>query len=128
MPGTAAFIARQIDEICLAGIVRMDAALHADFGRAALPRLLRAARDLVEREIVGPAAQILAELALREGAELAAEVADVGVVDVAVDDIASRGRCTFLARSASAASQTAMKVVAARREQIGDVGFGQAIA
>ena len=44
--------------------------------------------DLVEGEIVGRAAQVLVRAALREGAELAAEVADVGVVDVAVDDVA----------------------------------------
>ena len=74
-------------EIGRAGVIGMDAALQADFGRAALPGLAAAALDLVELEIVRPAAQVVAELAFGEGAELAAEVADVGVVDVAVDDV-----------------------------------------
>src|SRR5205823_12102814 len=73
-----------------AGIFRVDAALQADLGGAALPGFLAAPDDLVHVEIVGPAAQILAELALRESAELAAEIADVGVVDVAGDDIGDR--------------------------------------
>src|SRR6202040_2838262 len=77
-------------EVGGAGVFRVDAALQADFGGAALPGLLAAPDDLVHVEIVGPAAQILAELALREGAELAAEIADVGVVDVAGDDIGDR--------------------------------------
>ena len=74
-------------EIGRAGVFRVDAALQADFGGAALPGFLAAPDDLVEVEIVGPAAQIFAELALREGAELAAEIADIGVVDVAGDDV-----------------------------------------
>src|SRR4029453_14411921 len=70
-----------------AGVFRMDAALQADLGGAALPRLLAPPDDLVHVEVVGPASQVFAELALREGAELAAEIADVGVVDVAGDDV-----------------------------------------
>src|SRR6185369_13141546 len=70
-------------EIGGAGIFGMDAALHADFAGAAGPGLAGAAGDLLEVERVGAAAQILAQLALREGAELAAEIADIGVVDVA---------------------------------------------
>src|SRR6266446_3499966 len=66
----------------------MDAALHADFGRAAIPRFVDAALDLVAVEVVGRAAQGVAELALGKSAEPAAVVADVGVVDVAVDDVA----------------------------------------
>ena len=74
-------------EIGGAGVLGVDAALQAHFGGAAFPGLLDAADDLVHVEVVGPAAQVLAELALREGAELAAEIADVGVVDVAGHDI-----------------------------------------
>src|SRR3954453_13512032 len=74
-------------EIGRAGIFRVDAALQADFGGAALPGLLAAPDDFVEVEIVGPAAQILAELALREGAELTAEIADIRVVDIAGNNI-----------------------------------------
>jgi hypothetical protein len=46
MPGTAARTARHI-HIGVAGEARMDAALHADFGRAALPGL-RARGNLVQ--------------------------------------------------------------------------------
>ena len=46
-------------EIGLPGVVRVDAALHADFGGAALPRLDHAALHLVEAEVVGLAAQVL---------------------------------------------------------------------
>ena len=66
----------------------------------------RAPRDLVEVEVVGLAAQVLAQLALGEGAELAAEVADVGVVDVAVDDVGDRIAARAPVRSASAARVT----------------------
>ena len=51
-------------EIGRAGIFRVDAALQADFGGAALPRLRAAPDDLVEVEIVGPATQVFAEFAL----------------------------------------------------------------
>ena len=79
--------------------------------------------DLVEVEIVGPAAQVLAELALGEGAELAAEVADVGVVDVAVDDVAD-GVAADLARAARRPrAQTASKSSPRACEQRDDVGF-----
>ena len=74
-------------EVGRAAVVGMDAALQAHLGRAALPGLAGAARDLGEVEVVGRPAQMLGEPALGEGAEAAAEVADVGVVDVAVDDV-----------------------------------------
>src|SRR5262249_5841637 len=75
-------------EIRRTGVFRVDAALHTHLGGAALPGLLDPPPDLREIEVVGPAPQILAELALRESAELTAEVADVGVVDVAGYDVA----------------------------------------
>src|SRR5208282_1364331 len=75
-------------EIGRTRVFRMDATLHADLARPARPRLARAAFDLLECQVIGPAAQVLAQLALREGAELAAEIADVRVVDVPVDDVA----------------------------------------
>src|SRR3712207_8869219 len=56
-----------------------SAALQADLDRAALPCLARAAHDLVERDEVGRAAQVRGEPAFGEGAETAAEVADVRV-------------------------------------------------
>src|SRR5688500_10309961 len=66
----------------------MDAALQADLGRAAVPRLLGAADDLLERDEVRGATQVRREPALREGAEAAAEVADVRVLDVSRDHVA----------------------------------------
>ena len=44
--------------------------------------------DLGEIEVIRPTAQILAELALGKRAELAAEIADIRIVDVAGYDIA----------------------------------------
>jgi hypothetical protein len=44
--------------------------------------------NFFEVEVIRPPAQIFAELALRKGAKLAAEITDVGVVDVAGDDVA----------------------------------------
>ena len=73
-------------DVGLAGVFGMDAALHAHFRAAPAPSLLGAPLNLLMGEVVGPAAQVLRQLALGEGAELAFEVADVGVVDVAVDD------------------------------------------
>ncbi len=74
-------------EVEVAGEGGVDAALQADLDGAALPRLLGAADDLVDRDEVRPAAQVVGQLAFREGAEAAAEVADVRVVDVARDDV-----------------------------------------
>ena len=65
----------------------MDAALKADFGAAALPRLDRASGHFADVEQVGGAAQVFRETALRKGAKAAAEVADVRVVDVPADDV-----------------------------------------
>ena len=63
--------------------------------------------------------------ALREGAELAAVSADVGVVDVAVDDVgdgvADAARAQRVGRAADGC-----EVVAARREQRDDVGLRRA--
>src|SRR5204863_4504298 len=60
---------------------RVNPALEADLGRPPLPSLLRAADDLFERDEVRRAAQVLGELSLGEGAEAAAEVAHVRVLD-----------------------------------------------
>ena len=70
-------------EVERAGQVGMDPALHAHLARAAVPRLLRAVGDLVQRERVG----LRIDLALREGAEPASDVADVREVDVPVDHV-----------------------------------------
>ena len=75
-------------EVGGAGVLGVDAALHAHLGRPAIPSLAGPAHHLVEPEIVRLAPQVLAELAFGEGAELALEVADIRVVDIAIDHVA----------------------------------------
>ena len=70
-------------EVRRAGQLGVDAALHADLGGAELPGLLGPVGDLVEGERVG----VGVGAPLGERAEPAADVADVGEVDVAVDDV-----------------------------------------
>ena len=61
----------------------VDAALHAHLGGAEVPRLLGPVGDLVEGERV----RVGVGASLGERAEPAADVADVGEVDVAVDHV-----------------------------------------
>ena len=70
-------------EVRRRGQLGVDAALHADLGRAEVPGLLGAVGDLVEGQRVG----VGVGAPLGERAEPAADVADVGEVDVAVDDV-----------------------------------------
>ena len=114
-------------EIGLAGVIRMDAALQADLGRASLPRLDRAAHDFLEREVIRRAAQRLMRLALGEGAELAAVGAYVGIVDVAVDDIADDVAACRPAKLIGRGDDPAV-VGVARREQPHDLRLIQAVA
>ena len=81
--GTRCFTARDQVEVRRRRQLGVDAALHADLGRAEVPRLLGAVGDLVEGQRVG----VGVGPPLGERAEPAADVADVGEVDVAVDDV-----------------------------------------
>src|SRR5207244_10502221 len=83
--------------------------------------------DLRQVEVIGPAAQILAELALREGAELAAEIADVGVVDVAGHDVADFVAIDPLPQPVGCPAHFG-EGVAARLEEADDVGFTERLA
>ncbi len=84
-------------EIGLAGVARMDAALQADFGGAACGGFARAAGDFAMVEIVAACrAERRRRVAFGERAEAAFVEADIGVIDVAVDDIAHRRRRTPL--------------------------------
>ena len=114
-------------EIGRAGVVRVDAALHADFGGAARPRLGGAALDLVEREVIGRAAEVLAELALGEGAELAAIGADIGVVDVAGDDVADRVAVDRAAQRVGGVAHRG-EIAVAGGEERDDLRLAQALA
>ena len=100
--------------VVVAGEGRVDPALEADLGRAALPGLARAADDLVERDEVRRAAQVRRQPALREGAEAAAEVADVRVLDVPRDDVADLV-AAHLAPEPVGGGEDALALVAARR-------------
>ena len=109
-----------------AGVVGMDAALQAHFRRPAIPRLDRATRDFLDGEIIRRAAQILVRAAFREGAELAPEVADVGVIDVAVHDV-THDVATDRASQRVGGLRDVPVVGVARREQAHDVVSGRAV-
>ena len=105
----------------------MDPALEADLDRAALPGLLDAADDLVERDEVRRAAQVRGQLALRERAEAAAEVADVRVLDVPRDDVADLVAAD-LAPEPVGGGEDALRLLAARVEQPRDLVLAELAA
>src|SRR5688500_13350084 len=74
-------------QIALARVVRMNSTLETDFGRATLPSFERSLRYFFEIQVVSGTSQRSTRTTLREGAEAAGIATDVGVVDVAVDDI-----------------------------------------
>src|SRR5579863_443730 len=78
----------QQGQVGLAGVTGIDPALHADLGGASVPGLRRPPRDFVKREVIRPTPQLLSSSAFRKSAEAALEGADVGVIDIAVDDVA----------------------------------------
>src|SRR5262245_53592939 len=82
-------------EVRFPGIAGMDAALHADFGRTTLPRFRDAPGDFFERQIVGFAAFRMRRTAFGKSAKRAAIRADIGVIDIAIDNVAHRiaARC-----------------------------------
>lgn len=89
-------------EISIAGVTGVDAALHANFGGAALPGFMHSPLHFIEFEIVRFTAQILACLAFGERAKLAAKITNVRVVDVARDDVTHGGRINFRAQAVRA--------------------------
>ena len=105
-------------DVPLAREARVDAALQAHLGAAAVPRLVAAAQDLLAPQQVRGAAQVLGQLALGERAEAALEVADVGVVDVPADDV---GDVVAVALGAHAVGRAGQQVDlgAAGRQQRG---------
>src|SRR6516165_3578798 len=111
-------------QIRRSGIFRMDAPLQAHLGRAPLPGFLDPPLDLCEIEVVGAAAQVFAELALGKGAELATEIADIRVVDVAGHDIADNVAVDSLPEFVRGAADR-FKPRAARREELHDLGLAE---
>src|SRR5205085_12648914 len=73
-------------EVEVAGELGMDPALQADLGGPLQRRLPGPGGDVLEAEQVRVAPEVERLRPLGEGAEAAAEVAHVRVVDVAVDD------------------------------------------
>ncbi len=71
----------------VAGEVGVYTALETHLGRPALPRLAGSLHDLLDTHQIGLAPQVERAGALGEGAEPAAEVAEVCVIDVPVDHI-----------------------------------------
>ena len=114
-------------DVSFAGVGGMNAALHADLGRAPRPGFLHPAPDLFEREIIGLAAERFGRLALGERAEPAAERAEVGVVDVPVDDVAhglTGGRRPDFVRRGESRLERAL----ARAEELHDARFVEPLA
>ena len=114
-------------EIGVAGVAGLDAALQAHLGGAARPGFRRARRDLGHVQIVGLVAMAEIVPALGEGAELAAVGADVGVVDVAVDDVGD-GVADALGAQLVGRPADGREVRPARVEQRHDVRLVQADA
>ena len=119
-PGTASRIDGDDLGVVVAREGRVDPALQAHLGGAALPRLLRAAHDLVHRHEEGRAAQVLGELALRERAEAALEVTDVRVLDVPRHDVGDLV-AAHLAPQPIGSSEHPLPLAAAGREQPHDL-------
>ena len=75
-------------EIGLSCVVGMDSTLHTDLGSAALPCVDAAPSYFFGTYVIRLTAQILAATAFRKSTELTFEIADVGVIDIAVNHIA----------------------------------------
>ena len=108
---------------------RVDPALQADLGRAALPRLLGSTHDLLERHEIRRPAQVRRELPLRERAEAAAEVADVRVLDVPRDDVGDLVAADLAAKRVGGGAD-ASSLLPARLEEprdlvLAELGSGQ---
>ena len=103
-------------QIGLPRVIGMNAALHAHFGRAALPCLAGSAHDFLAADIVGFATQVLAVLALGKRAELAFEITHVGVIDIAVDHVTDPVTADFPAQGVRRAHHKG-KLGAAHAEQ-----------
>src|SRR5438552_11403372 len=107
-------------EVVVARERRMDPALEADRRPPARPRLLATPDDLLVRDEIGRAAQIRGQLALRERAEAAAEVADVRVLDVARDDVGDLVAADLAAQPIRRGEHP-LALLAARAEQTRDL-------
>src|ERR687894_585232 len=105
----------------------MNAALQADFHGAPLPGLAASPHDFVEIEIVGTGPQLVAQLAFGEGAKFASKGANIGVIDVAgnnVADCVANGVPPHRVRG----SAQLVKTFSARGKQLRDFSFAEFLA
>ena len=107
-------------EICRSWQIGMNPSLHAHLGRAGVPRLGGPVADLPQREGV----RVGVGAALRERAEPAAGVADVGEVDVAGDDVGDVVTDDLAAQRVGDPGQR-LQVGAVRTEQGDGLGVGE---
>ena len=110
-----------------AGVLGMDAALHAHFRGTTLPRLHAPTGDFVEIEVIGSPPKILTELALGEGTKLTPEVADVGVIDIAIDDVRDLVAIDLVAQRIGS-SQDRHEIVAPRGKELGNLRLVKSVA
>ena len=74
-------------QVVLARVSGMNTSLHADFRGAPFPGFTNASLNLFHLQVVGRAAQVFAQPTLGKRTESTAEVANIGVVDVAIDRV-----------------------------------------
>ena len=74
-------------EISLACVLGMDATLQTNLCRPSLISLSSSPHNFIRRQIVRPPPEIFAHLTFGKCAKLAFEVADVGVIVVAINAI-----------------------------------------
>ena len=74
-------------QISLASVVWMNSTLHTNFASATIPCFSTSASNFLGANVVRSASQVFTVLTLRKCAELAFEVAYVGVVDVSIDHV-----------------------------------------
>ena len=114
-------------EIGLAGIIRMYAPLQANLGRAFLPGLGDAPLDFSQGQVIAALAQVLSHAPLGKGAETAAEIADIGVVDVPVDNVSNRITVDLTAQFVGCLPDLDI-IRSACVEQACNLGFSQAVS
>jgi hypothetical protein len=86
--------------IMLVGLVRMNTTLDADFGGASLDRIL----TLLENFFVAAIERVdRIVLVTREPAERAADITDIGEIDISTDDVTDIVSAIFAARQISSA-------------------------
>ena len=99
--------------VMLVGLVRVDATLDADLGRAAVDRVLTLLENLGMATIVGVDRVVLVA---RETTKRTAHIADIRKIDVAADDVADIVT-TVLASGQVPSRDQRMKIHSPRAEQ-----------